>query len=160
MSDEVFMRLAIGEAKQAELEGGCAIGAVIVRDGEVIARGRSVGYVKRDPTNHAEIDCIRNCAKLNNMMDMSGCILYGTLEPCSMCIGAALWCGLERVVFGAYADDVAGNNYEYTNYSSEDLAKKSFRGADPKRGAVEVKGGVLREECKNLLKDYKNWQKQ
>jgi tRNA(adenine34) deaminase len=160
MSDEEFMQLAIDEAKQAELEGGCAIGAVIVKDGKVIAAGRSIGYVKRDPTNHAEIDCIRNCAKQNDMMNMGGCTLYGTLEPCSMCMGASLWAGIDRVIFGAYAEDVAGNNYEYINYSSEDLAKTSLVAANKGGCCLDVYGGVLREECKNLLKDYKNWQKQ
>ena len=92
-------------------------------------------------------------------MDLSGCTLYGTLEPCSMCMGAALWSGIDRVVFGAYAEDVIGNNYEYEDYSSEQLAKKSYRGANPERGPIKLKGGVLREECKALLSGYKNWQK-
>jgi tRNA(adenine34) deaminase len=76
-------------------------------------------------------------------MDMQGCTLYGTLEPCSMCTGAALWAGIDRIVFGAYAADVAGNDYEYDDYSSEKLAKSSRKLADPSRGNIQVVGGVL-----------------
>jgi tRNA(adenine34) deaminase len=160
MSDEDFMRLAIEAAKEAESEGGCAIGAVIVKDGKVIARGLSNPWGERDPSSHAEIDCIRNNARENNLMNMQGCTLYGTLEPCSMCVGAALWAGIDRVVFGAYAEDVRGNNYEYEDYSSENLALKSRKSANPDKGRIEVKGGVLGQECADLLKNYKDWQKQ
>ena len=160
MSDEKYMQIAIDAAKGAESTGGAAIGAIMVRDGKVIARGLSNPWGKRDPSNHGEMDCIRKCAKDNDLLDMSGCTLYGTLEPCSMCVGAALWAGVDRIVFGAYAEDVAGNEYEYDNYSSEKLAKMSRKAADPTRGKIEIVGGVMRNECKELLKDYTGWQKQ
>lgn len=160
MTDEQFMQIAIDAAKDAESSDGAAIGAIMVKDGKVIARGLSNPWGKRDPSNHGEMDCIRNCAKDNDLLDMAGCTLYGTLEPCSMCMGAALWAGVDRMVFGAYAADVAGNEYEYDNYSSEELAKTSRKAADPTRGKIEIVGGVLREECKDLLRNYKNWQKQ
>lgn len=160
MSDEEFMNLALRAAEDAEASGGAAIGAIMVKNGQIIAKGCSNPYGKRDPSNHAEIDCIRVCAQENDLMDMKGCTLYGTLEPCSMCMGAALWAGVDRIVFGAYAEDVVGNDYEYKDYSSEKLAKTSRKFADPSRGAIEVVGGVLRAECKNILKNYKDWQKQ
>lgn len=160
MNDEYYMQRAIEIAKEAEASGGAAIGAIMVKDGEVIAKGLSNPWGKRDPSNHGEIDCIRNTAKNHNLLDMQGCTLYGTLEPCSMCVGAALWAGVDRIVFGAYARDVAGNDYEYDNYSSEELAKTSRKAANPSRGNIEIVGGVLREECRELLKDYKEWQKQ
>lgn len=160
MSDEDFMRFAIDTAKKAEAGGGAAIGAIMVKDGKVIAMGESNPSGKRDPSNHGEIDCIRNTARENNLLDMKGCTMYGTLEPCSMCVGAALWAGVDRIVFGAYAKDVAGNDYEYDDYSSEEIAKRSRKAADPERGRIEVVGGVLRGECAELLKEYKDWQKQ
>lgn len=159
MTDEDFIQLAIQAAKDAEASGGAAIGAIMVKDGKVIAKGLSNPWGKRDPSNHGEIDCIRNCAKENNLLDMAGCTMYGTLEPCSMCVGAALWAGVDRIVFGAYAGDVPENFYEYDNYSSEELAKTSRRAADPTRGNIEIVGGVMRDECKELLAKYKNWQK-
>ncbi len=160
MTDEQFMQIAIDAAKEAESTGGAAIGAIMIKDGKVIARGLSNPWGKRDPSNHGEIDCIRNTAKDNDLMDMAGCTMYGTLEPCSMCVGAALWAGVDRIVFGAYAEDVADNNYEYDDYSSEQLAKTSRRAADPTRGKIEIVGGVLREECTGLLRGYRDWQKQ
>ncbi len=160
MTDEQFMQIAIDTAKEAESTGGAAIGAIMVKDGKVIARGLSNPWGKRDPSNHGEIDCIRNTAKDNDLMDMAGCTMYGTLEPCSMCVGAALWAGVDRIVFGVYAEDVAGNNYEYDDYSSEQLAKTSRRAADPPRGKIEIVGGVMREECTGLLRGYRDWQKQ
>ncbi len=159
MNDEDFMKLAIETAQKAEADGGAAIGAIMVKDGKIIAKGLSNPWGKRDPSNHGEIDCIRHCAKDNDLMDMQGCTMYGTLEPCSMCVGAALWAGVDRIVFGAYAIDVAGNEYEYDNYSAEALAKTSRKAADPSRGKIEIIGGVLREECKALLNNYKGWQK-
>ena len=159
MNDEKFMQIAVDAAKEAEASGGAAIGAIMVKNGEVIARGLSNPWGKRDPSNHGEMDCIRNCAKDNDLLDMAGCTLYGTLEPCSMCVGAALWAGVDRIVFGAYAEDVAGNDYEYADYSSERLAKSSQKLANPSRGPIDIVGGVMREECKKLLKDYKGWQK-
>jgi tRNA(adenine34) deaminase len=160
MDDKHFMDLAVKAAQEAEASGGAAIGAIMVKGSKVIARGLSNPWGKRDPSNHGEMDCIRNCAKENDLLDMQGCTLYGTLEPCSMCVGAALWAGVDRIVFGAYAGDVAGNDYEYADYSSERLAKTSQKLADPSRGTIEIIGGVLREQCKELLKDYKGWVKQ
>ena len=160
MNDEKLMQIAVDAAKEAEATGGAAIGAIMVKDGKVIARGLSNPWGKRDPSNHGEMDCIRNCAKDNNLLDMAGCTLYGTLEPCSMCVGAALWAGVDRIVFGAYAGDVPENSYEYDDYSSEELAKTSRKAADPSRGHIEIVGGVLRDDSKALLAAYKDWQKQ
>lgn len=160
MTDKDFMQIAVAVAEEAESTGGAAIGAIMVKDGKVIAKGLSNPWGKRDPSNHGEMDCIRSCAKENNLLDMTGCTLYGTLEPCSMCVGAALWAGVDRIVFGAYAGDVPDNSYEYDDYSSEELAKTSHKAADPARGSIEIFGGVLQDECKELLKEYKNWQKQ
>ncbi len=160
MTDQDYMKLAIEVSKEAEATGGAAIGAIMVKDGKVIAKGLSNPWGKGDPTNHGEIDCIRTCATNNNLLDMSGCTLYGTLEPCSMCVGAALWSGIDRLVFGAYAGDVPDNKYEYDDYSSEKYMASSRKAADPMRGNIKITGGVLREECKELLKDYKGWVKQ
>lgn len=160
MSDDDFMDLAIAAAREAEAAGGAAIGAIMVRDGQVIAKGLSNPYSKRDPSSHGEMDCIRQTAQKNDLMDMQGCTMYGTLEPCSMCVGAALWAGVDRLVFGAYASDVAGNEYEYDDYSAERLVVSSRRAADCTRGNIDITGGVQRDRCIELLRDYKNWQKQ
>jgi tRNA(Arg) A34 adenosine deaminase TadA len=159
MTDQAYMQEAIKSAKESESIGGCAIGAVLVKEGQILARGCSTPWQKQDPTNHAEIDCIRSAVKEHSMMDTTGCTLYSTCEPCSMCLGACLWSGIDRVVFGAYVKDVHGNEYEYDNFSSETLAKSSYKAANSHNGQIEITGGMLREECAALLKDYKDWQK-
>ncbi len=158
MTDEDFIHVAIKIGKEAEDSASVALplGAVLVKDGKVIARSQSLPWQERDATNHAEIDCIRAAAK-QGIKDLSDCTLYGVIEPCSMCFGACLWSGVKRVVFGAYATDIATNPYEYDSYNVEERAKtgRTFAG-----GRVQITGGVLREECKELMKNYKGWLKQ
>lgn len=157
MTDEDFMREAIRTGKDAAATGDLPLGAVLVKGGKIIARSQGLSWQERDATNHAEIDCIRAAAKQASLKDLTGCTLYGVIELCSMCFGACLWSGVDRVVFGAYSTDIAANPYEYDHYSVEGLAKTghTFHGRH-----VQVTGGVLREECKDLMKDYKGWVKQ
>jgi len=159
MTDEDFIREAIkiGTAAESESSGALPLGAVLVKDGEIVARSRSLPWQQRDATNHAEIDCIRTAAKEAGLKDLADCTLYGVIEPCSMCFGACLWSGIDRVVFGAYASDIAGNPYEHDHYSVETLAKTGHT-FDGRR--IQITGGVLREECTALLKGYKGWVKQ
>lgn len=151
--DEAYIRMAIELAHKSEQTGGIPIGALLVKDGEVISQALSLPWSERDTTNHTEIDCIRAAAKEHGLKDLTGCTLYGVIEPCSMCLSACLWAGVSRVVFGAYASDISANPYEYDNYSSEELVKNA---SNP----IRLTGSVLREECAALLKDYKDWQKQ
>jgi len=159
MTDEDFIREAIEAGKAAEnnTTGALPLGAVLVKDGKIIVRSMSLPWEQRDATNHAEIDCIRAAAKEAGLKDLAGCTLYGVVEPCSMCFGACLWSGVERVVFGAYASDIAANPYEHDNYNVETLAKTghTFDGRH-----IQVTSGVLREECTALLNGYKGWVKQ
>ena len=152
--DEDFVRIAIEEAKKSKSASGAPIGAVLIKDGKVIATGQSVAGSKKDPTGHPETECMKFACNKLQTLDLSGCTLYSTLESCSMCLGCAGWCGVSRIVFGAYKEDVDGNPYELADYHAEEHAKK----LTPMNGhKVEIQGGVLREECKALLKGYKNW---
>lgn len=160
MTDEEFMREAIKAAKEAEAGGGLPLAAVLVKDGRILARAKSIPWEQRDTTNHAEIDCIRAATQEMGIKDFSDCTLYGIIEPCSMCFGACLWAGVERVVFGAYATDIENNPYEYDNYSSTELAKSARKHASPNGKRIKVMGGVLRDECMALLRVYKGWVKQ
>ena len=157
MTHEDYIKRAIEIAKLSEAKGGCAIGAIVVLDGEIIAEGMSLAGVVHDVTQHGESSAIRQaCEKLKDI-NLDGCILYGTFEPCNMCLSAALWANMSEAYFGAYAVDVEGNNYEFEDYSAEDRAKKSKRWDGTK---IKITGGVLRDECKLLMRDYKNWVKQ
>ncbi|WP_457208139.1 nucleoside deaminase, partial [Nocardioides sp. P5_C9_2] len=102
------MRLALDEAREAVTTGDVPIGAVVLDpDGEVIARGRNVREAEGDPTGHAEVVALRGAAVALGEWRLTGCTLVVTLEPCTMCAGAAVLSRVGRVVFGAY-DDRAG----------------------------------------------------
>jgi tRNA(adenine34) deaminase len=154
MNDEDFMKLAIDEAKRSQAAGGAPIGAVMVKDGQVIAKGQSLVWPEKDPSSHGETNCIRNASKVLHPNNLAGCTMYSTLESCSMCLGCAGWIGLSKIVFGAYKEDVEGNPYELADYHAEEHAKKMTPIGG---GKIEVVGGVLRDECKQLMSNIKNW---
>ncbi|HSX31429.1 MAG TPA: nucleoside deaminase [Candidatus Saccharimonadales bacterium] len=150
MTDEDFMRQAIQLAHESREKYKHAIGALLVKDGEVVASSLSHGH-----NFHAELNCIHAAFKELSTEELTGCTLYATQEPCTMCFGAALYANIERVVFGAYAADLnQTNNYEYPDFSLERLTKGAIRFDG---GSTELAGGVLREECKNLMADHTYW---
>ena len=124
-----FMRLALNEAQKAIEEGEMPVGAVIVRDGQVIATGHNVRNVTHDPTLHAEIVAIRKaCEKLGDWR-LSDCDLYVTLEPCVMCSGAIINSRMRSVYFGAYDAEYGGaggddwvNPFRLRRHEASDLA--------------------------------------
>ena len=95
------MGLALAQARQAAAAGEVPVGAVVVKDGQVIATGRNAPIASRDPTAHAEVVALREAARLLGNYRLEGCTLYVTLEPCAMCSGAMLHARVDRVVFGA-----------------------------------------------------------
>lgn len=149
MTDEDFMRLAINEANKSKSMGGAPIGAVLVKNEKIIAIGQSLVWPKKDPSAHGETECMRNACQQLQSLDLSGCTLYSTLESCSMCLSCAGWCSLSKMVFGAYKEDTPDNPYELADYHAEEHAKR-FKN-------LEVVGGILREECKQLMASVKNW---
>ena len=102
MNDEMFMREALVQAQYAEAAGEVPVGAVVVRDGGIIATGFNCPISGHDPTAHAEIMALRNAAAVCRNYRLPDCELYVTLEPCAMCVGAMIHARLKRVVFGAY----------------------------------------------------------
>ncbi len=154
MSDEQYLTEAIVEATAALKNGGLPIGAVMVKDEEIIARGRSGVFSSNDATAHAEIECIRATGQVMGTHDLTGCILYSTLEPCSMCLGAAAWAHLEAVIFGAHQRDVPSNPYELVDYDAERTAPRL---RTPHGTGLEIRGDVLRTECTALMQPIVNW---
>lgn len=154
MNDEQYIKLAIEEANKSVEAGGAPIGAVLVKDGEVVMTGWSLVWPKKDPSAHAETECLKKACEKLQTLDLSGYTLYSTLESCSMCLGCASWSGLSRIVFGAYKEDIGENPYEISNYHAEEHSKNLTPIGG---GNLEVVGGVLREECKELMKNIKNW---
>lgn len=140
---ETYMRAAMEEAKKAAAIGEVPIGAVIVRDGEIVGRGYNLRETKKDPTLHAEMIAIREASARLGGWRLIGCTLYVTLEPCAMCAGAALLARVDRIVFGAF-DAEAGCCGTLYNLP-----------ADPRLSAgVAVTGGVLHGECAGVLRAF------
>ena len=137
-SDERFMRLALARAQEAFDRDEVPIGAVIVCQGKVIARGHNLTETLTDVTAHAEMQAITSAASFLGGKYLTQCTLYVTVEPCLMCAGALGWSQISRVVYGA-SDDKRG----YHTYCDSPFHKKT-----------EVVGGVLAEECAKLMTDF------
>lgn len=115
--DHYWMGKAIAQARRAEAMGEVPIGAVIVKDGAVIARGHNLRESKNDPSAHAEMIAIRKAARKLSSWRLTGATLYVTLEPCTMCMGAVILSRLGRVVFGSYdpKGGAAGSLYDLSD---------------------------------------------
>jgi len=142
-SDEAFMREALAFARIAYAEQEVPIGAVVVRDGRMVGRGRNRRERLADPTHHAEIEAIREAAEAAGTWRLDGATLFTTVEPCPMCAGAAVNARLSRIVFGC-ADPKAG--YCGTLANVPDDARLNHR--------CRVEGGLLAEESSELLQQF------
>jgi tRNA(adenine34) deaminase len=138
--DEKFMRMAIEQARL----GDFPFGTVIVRDGEVIARGRNRGRQLDDPTDHGEMDAIRRCLADHGSKAMRGATLYTSGEPCAMCMGAIIWCGFGRLVFAASVEQLATRIGQIMIPAAEVAAKTPFM-------MISITGGVLADEAMQLF---------
>ena len=143
VDDIEMMRLALDEAGRAATHDDVPIGAVIARDGEILAAAGNERELRADPTAHAEILALREAGRAVELWRLEGCTLYVTLEPCAMCAGAVVLARLDRLVFGA-PDPKAG----FVG-SLGDLVR------DPRLNhRAAVTSGVLAEECRDLLKEF------
>ncbi|WP_289139998.1 tRNA adenosine(34) deaminase TadA [uncultured Brevibacillus sp.] len=140
---EKFMMAAIEEAGKAAAIGEVPIGAVIVRNGEIVGRGYNLRETQKDPTLHAEMIAIREASEKLGGWRLIGCTLYVTLEPCPMCAGAIVQSRIEQVVYGA-RDPKAGCAGTLMNLLEEPRFNHQ----------VPVMEGVLAEECAQMLKNF------
>jgi tRNA(adenine34) deaminase len=141
--DEKWMSLALEQARKAEEEGEVPVGAILVKDGLLIAKAHNQPISTNDPTAHAEIQLIRAAGKKLKNYRLTGTSLYVTLEPCAMCLGAIMHARVERIVFGAHdpKTGVCG--------SSENLMDaKCFN------HKINLVSGVMENESKQLLKNF------
>ena len=137
-----FMLEALAEAKKAYSEGEVPVGAVIVKDGEIIAKCHNQREQKQNALSHAEIECINTACKILNSWRLEDCELYVTLEPCPMCTGAIINSRIKTVVFGAY-DLRAGSMDSVINLCDY-----------PYNHKPEIYGGILEDECKKLMEEF------
>jgi tRNA(adenine34) deaminase len=138
--DEGFMRMALAEAAR----GDFPFGAVIVRAGEVLAKGRNLGKTNNDPTAHGEMMAIRGFVARRPAAELSGATLYTSGEPCPMCMGAIIWCGIGRVVYGASIEELAKKIGQVM------LTSRTIADAAPFAG-IAITGGVLCSEALALF---------
>jgi len=143
MDDTHFMREALEEARKAFEKDEPPVGAVIVKDGEVIARGHNLRESLHDPTAHAEMLAIRAAAARLERWRLTDCVIYVTLEPCIMCAGAMILARLSGLVYGA-DDPKAGAVNSLMNLVSDERLNHR----------IEVKNGILAVECGDLLRNF------
>ena len=141
MTDELFMRLALEEAEKAREEDEVPVGAIIVRNGEIIARAYNTREYGKNALYHAEIKAIDEACKALGGWRLVGCTMYVTLEPCPMCAGAIVNARVERVVYGA-PDHKAGAFGTMLNLTDYPLFKP------------QITSGVLADECAQILTNF------
>jgi tRNA(adenine34) deaminase len=141
--DTFWMQHALSLAKRAAEEGEVPVGAVVVRNDELVAEGWNQPIMHHDPSAHAEIVALRNAGLVEENYRLSGASLYVTLEPCIMCAGAILHARIERVVFGATDPRVGAAGSVFSMFDRPEFNHR-----------VAVTGGVLAEECSQLLKGF------
>lgn len=143
VDNEKWMRHALSLAHRAEEEGEVPVGALIVRKGELIAEGWNQPVMSHDPTAHAEVMALRAAGIAENNYRLLETTLYVTLEPCVMCAGAIIHARVGRVVYGATDPRVGAAGSAF-----------SLLGSDRFNHVVDVEGGVLAEECGDLLRQF------
>lgn len=136
--DEYYMKRALSEAEQAFAEGEIPVGALIVCQNKIITRAHNLTETLNDVTAHAEMQAITAAANLLGGKYLTGCTLYVTVEPCTMCAGALGWSQISRIVYGA-GDEKRG----FLKYAPAALHPKT-----------EVLGGILQTECALLMKKF------
>ena len=141
--DEKWMQYAIIEANIAKDKGEVPVGSIIVQNNQIIAKAHNCPISKNNPTAHAEIEALRKAGKKLLNYRLPRTTLYVTLEPCAMCLGAMVHARIERVVFGA-SDPKSG-----VCGSTIDLSSESFFNHQ-----ISVSGGVLEQDCKNILQSF------
>jgi len=141
--DEKWMTLAIEQAKFAEVIDEVPVGAVLVQNDQLISSAHNQPITTNDPTAHAEIQLLRKAGEKLNNYRLPNTTLYVTLEPCTMCLGAMIHARVSRVVFGAY-DEKTGVCGSCKDLSTSECFNHS----------IETEGGILADECKQLLQQF------
>ena len=141
--DQQYMRLAIEQAQLAAQSGEVPVGAVLVKDGQVISKAFNKPIANHDPSAHAEMLALREAALAEKNYRIPGSTLYVTLEPCAMCSGAMLHARIDRVVYGAPDPKTGAAGSALDVFSSKQINHQT-----------SVDGGIMSEECGQLLREF------
>lgn len=141
--DEHYMKIALKEALKAKEKDEVPIGAVLVENGKIIAKGHNLRETSFDPTSHAEINAIRKACKKKKSWRLENTTIYVTVEPCSMCAGTILWARIKKVVYGAkdFKGGALGTTYNLYNVPGLNHYP-------------EVVGGILEEQCSEIITNF------
>ena len=137
------MKTALSEAALAAAEGEVPVGAVIVKDGEILARAHNLTETLNDPTAHAAVLAIREAASKLGWARLTGCTMYVTVEPCAMCAGAIVWARIEELVIGTM-DPKAGACGSLMDIPEDERLNHR----------VNIRRGMLADECAGIMKDF------
>jgi tRNA(Arg) A34 adenosine deaminase TadA len=147
VTDEDFMRLAIEAARRGIKKGEVPFGACLVKSRRVVVAVHNVSREGMDITAHAEMQAIREACRRLGTLDLSGCIMYATGEPCPMCFSACLWAKVPRIVYGSRIEDMEQAGIWQIPIDTSRMKQLS-------RGSMEIIGDVLREENLELFKTW------
>ena len=143
-NNEHFMQLAIDKAIEGVDNGQSPFGACIVKNGKVIACEHNNVWESTDITAHAEIHAIREANLVLNSIELSGCVIYSTCEPCPMCFTAIHWARIDKIYYGASIEDAKRFGFNELTVSNEMLKNHG-------KSKVEVEGNFMREKCVELF---------
>lgn len=146
--DERFLREAIRLAEESVRSGGGPFGALVVREGEILARGMNRVTSRNDPTAHAEIEALREACRRSGDFRLPGCHVYASSEPCPMCAAALCWARVERIVYGAGREVAAAHGFD-DRWIAEELARP------PEARRVPV---LKRELAETALRPFRLWE--
>jgi guanine deaminase len=149
VTDRDFLELAIAKTREGIAAGQSPFGSVVVRDGRVVAVAHNTVWRDIDPTAHAEVNALRAAASVLSTINLAGCTLYSTCEPCPMCLAAIHWAKVARVVFGASIADAARAGFSELPVGARELAEMG-------RSPLVVEGGLLRQECASLFREWED----
>jgi len=147
-TEKRFMGRAIMKALEGMKNGNSPFGSCVVKDGKVIAAAHNTVLTKKDATNHAEMNAIREACRKLRRHELRGCTIYSTTEPCPMCFSAIHWAKIREIVYGTCTDDVEMLGFGELTICDFELKKRG-------RSGVRIRGGFMKKECVELLALWK-----
>lgn len=151
MSESVFMLQAIQKTREGIAAGNSPFGACVVRQDKVVVCAHNTVWPDTDPTAHAEVNAIRLAAKVLGTIDLSGCVMYTTCEPCPMCLSAIHWSRIDRVVYGATIADAASAGFNELKFDAKRLAKEG----GSKLVVEQLSDPALCHQCAELFEEFR-----
>ena len=147
MDHEKYMRMAIAKAREGMSNGQTPFGACVVKNGEVISCQHNLVWEETDITSHAEIVAIREACKVLDTVDLSGCTIYSTTEPCPMCFSAIHWAKIDAIYFGTRIADAQEVGFSELTISNEEMKLQG-------KSSVQIIGDFMREENKKVFREF------